>query len=180
MIDRKIFYKVIFKTLIVSIITILTLIIIKANPKLQKDIYYYLYEDSISFAKINKEYKKLFGSSIPFSDYFQNEEMVFNEKLEYQEISKYKDGAKLIVTSEYLVPNQDEGIVIFIGEKEGYGNTIIINQSNSIDVWYSNIDNISVNLYDYIEKGKYIGTAHNELYIVYKKDGKVLDYNEYL
>lgn len=44
------------------------------------------------------------------------------------------------VSNNYLVPTLESGIVVFMGEKEGYGKTIIIEQINGIDVWYSNIE----------------------------------------
>ena len=45
--------------------------------------------------------------------------------------------------------------------------------------WYSNV-NSSLKLYDYIEKGSLIGESlNNNIYLVYKKDGKVLNYEDY-
>lgn len=73
------------------------------------------------------------------------------------------------------------GLVVFIGEKEGYGNTVIIQQANGIDLWYGNIESVNVKLYDYVETGVLIGTTLNDnLYLVYKKDGEVLDYQNYI
>ena len=41
------------------------------------------------------------------------------------------------------------GIVIFIGEKEGYGNTVVVEQVDGIDVYYSNVSVSNIKLYDY-------------------------------
>ena len=72
-------------------------------------------------------------------------------------------------------------MVVFIGDKENYPNTIIVEQVNGIEVWYSNIENVNVDMYDYIEKGKIIGsTIDDNLYLVYKKDGEILNYNDYI
>ena len=91
------------------------------------------------------------------------------------------DGVKLTVSDKYLVPNQLSGLVVFIGKKDGYGNTIIIQQANGIDLWYGNIDVTNVKLYEYVEEGTLIGTTKdNILYLVYKKDGKVIDYQKYI
>ena len=128
-------------------------------------------------------YKDLFGSPIPFSDLIEKNKtsLVFDEKLQYKEKSKYLDGVKLTVSKNYLVPTLESGMVVFIGEKENYGNTIIIQQTDGIDVWYSNIKVSSVQLYDYVEKGSLIGeTNDTNLYLVYKKDGKVLNYEDYI
>ena len=51
----------------------------------------------------------------------------------------YKDGVSLSVTDDYLVPSQLGGIVVFVGEKEGYGKTVVVQQYNGIDLWYGNI-----------------------------------------
>jgi len=41
-------------------------------------------------------------------------------QLSYSKESVYKDGVKLTVSDNYLVPALESGIVIFIGNKEGY------------------------------------------------------------
>ena len=44
-----------------------------------------------------------------------------------------------------------------------------------------NIDNLSVKLYDYVESDNIIGEAiDNTLYLVFMKDGSVLDYEKFL
>ena len=87
---------------------------------------------------------------------------------------------ELVVSNNYTVPVIESGIVVFIGDKEDYGKVIIIQQINGIDLLYGNIDNTSYKLYDYVKKGDILGISNNYLYLVYKKDGKVLDYEKYL
>ena len=81
---------------------------------------------------------------------------------------------------DYLVPALDSGIVIFLGDKEGYGKTVIIQQENGIDVWYSNLKEINLQLYDYIKDGSLIGSVDEKLYLVFIKDGEILDYQKYI
>ena len=109
-----------------------------------------------------------------------NTEKVFNEKLKYSSSSVYLDGVKLEVTSNYLVPSLREGMVVFIGNKEGYGNTVIIEDLDGIYNWYGNIDNTSLKLYDYVDKGTLVGEVNNTLYLVFSKGDKYLNYEEYL
>ena len=72
-------------------------------------------------------------------------------------------------------------MVIYIGEKENYGNVIIIEGVDGIDIWYGNMETTTTKLYDYVNKNTYLGTTKdNILYLVYQKDGKFLDYKEYL
>ena len=44
----------------------------------------------------------------------------------YQKANSYLDGVKLKVSANYMVPVLESGIVIFMGEKDGYGNTVVI------------------------------------------------------
>lgn len=168
-----------YKFLILVILTLTTIITLKQNDNLKINFYKYFYEDNLSFAKINNWYQSHFGSPIPFGDYF-NSVPVFNETLDYNSKNKYKDGVSLEVGYDYLTPALENGIVIFIGEKEGYGNTVIIQQENGVDVWYSNMTEINLNLYDYVKKGNLIGKVDLNLYLVFTKDGEIVDYKEYI
>ena len=88
---------------------------------------------------------------------------------------------KLTVDENYMVPVLESGIVIFLGEKEGYGNTVVIEQVDGVDVYYSNISTDNVKLYDYVEKGTLLGEAENKkLYLVFQKDGTFLNYKDYI
>ena len=156
----------------------------KTSDKAKAVIKQNVYDKNFSFATINKLYTKYFGAALPFKDLkiFKEEvKPTFNEKLAFQEANKYLDGVKLTVEENYLIPIQESGLVVFSGEKEGYGNIIIIQQVNGIDMWYGNVQNVNVNLYDYVEKGAFLGEAKGtEIYLVYQKDGKYLDYKEYI
>lgn len=170
------------KLLITIVLTLAILIGLKNNSKLRTNFYKNVYDTNISFAFLNDLYEKNFGSPLPFKDLLENKTAtVFNEKLKYSAQSKYKDGVKLTVDENYLVPIMETGIVVFLGEKEGYGKTVIVQQTDGLDVWYSNLNNYNVKLYDYVTKGNLLGEVNGtSLYLVYKKDGKVLDYDERL
>lgn len=169
--------KWLFKTGIVVIITLFLLILIKCNNKVKNFIYDYVYNDNISFAYINKVYKKYFGNNNLLETNLTTKP-VFNEKIIYDSKEKYKGGLKLVVSNNYLVPNLEEGLVVFIGKKEEYGNVVIVSQIDGVDVWYGNIGNVNVKLYDYINKGSLIGNCDNILYLVFKKDGKEINYED--
>ena len=178
--NRSSLYGFISKLLITIILTLITLILLKSNNKLKTFFYNKVYDNNISFATINKWYENHFGSSIPFKELVEKDtKAVFNNKLEYSKKEKYLDGVKLSVDKNYLVPILESGMVVYIGKKEGYGNTVIVQQVNGVDVWYGNINNPNVKLYDYVVKGKLLGDVkNNNLYLVFKKDGKVLSYEK--
>lgn len=179
---KNFWFKQISKLCFAVIFLLTSLIILKAKPDLKSNFYKNVYEKNISFSAINMFYQKYAGNALPFDSLFkEKEKQVFNESLEYSEANKYIDGVKLSVSNNYLIPVLEGGLVIFVGEKENYGNTIIIQQPNGIDVWYGGIDNISVKLYDYVDKGSFIGEVYNNsFYLVFKKDGEVLDYQNYI
>ncbi len=170
--------KYINRVLFVCLLTVLTLIILKANSNLKTPFYKYVYEDNISFADINKLYKKMFGEQIPFIH--EKTKLVMNEKLTYKKQEKYKDGVLLEVDENYPVSALKEGMVVFVGEKEGYGKTIIISGTDGIDIWYGNV-NSNVKIYDYINQNSLIGEAiDSKLYIVIKKGEQILNYEDYI
>lgn len=169
----------VIKLLISIVITLIILILIKASSDFKNNFYKQVFSNNISFTKLKNVYNKYLGNFDIF-DKVVNEEMVFNEKLTYESSENYLDGVKLNVGSNYLVPINESGIVVFIGPKENYGNTVIIQRIDGIDEWYGNIENINVKLYDYVSNGELLGEANNNFYLVYKKDGKVLKYEEYL
>ena len=167
------------KALISIIITLVILILIKSSSSFKNEFYKYTYVNNISFAKFNTLFNKYIGDT-KILDKVTKVEPVFNEKVTYKSTSKYLDGVKLEVDSIYPVPVNKSGVVVFIGEKEGYNNTVIIQRIDGIDEWYGNISNVNVKLYDYVKEGTILGDVDHELYLVYKKDGNILDYKEYL
>ncbi len=163
------------KLLLTIIITLVCLILIKKDINFKVLFHKKIYEDSFDFGYINKIYKQYLGNIIPLN---VNEKPVFNEELVIESREEYLSGVKL-KTKSNLIPLIKDGLVIYIGEKEDYGNTIIVSGSDGVDIWYSNMDNINVKLYDYIEKGTLLGESSN-LILVFKKDGEVLNYNDYI
>lgn len=165
------------------ILFLLLLIITKRDPSIKKKIYDKVFNSNFSFATVNKWYKDKFGSILPLDDIIPQSDSVsvFNDKLKYSSASLYKDGVKLSVNENYLVPVIESGTVVFVGEKENYGQVIIVQQVNGIDVWYGNVNTNNIRLYDYIEKGSLLGESKdNYIYLVFQKDSKFLNYKDYI
>ncbi len=174
-------YSYIIKAMVLTVLFLFTLIYVKSSDANKKFLYDHLFKENISFATINNLYNKYLGGILPFKDIIKDNKPVFKEKLVFNESNIYKDGVALSVDKSYLVPALEGGIVVFIGEKEDYGKTVIVQQTNGIDVWYGNVNNLNVKIYDYIEGGSLIGeTINKTLYLVFKKDGKVIDYKDFI
>ena len=167
------------KLLISIVLTLVILILIKSSSNFKNNFYNKVFGNNISFTYIKDVYSKYIGDFDIFDNVVKTQ-TVFNEELTYTSKEKYLDGVKLNVGSNYLVPINESGIVVFIGEKEGYKNIVIIQRIDGVDEWYGNIENVNVKLYDYVKKNDLLGECNKDLYLVYKKDGNVLDYEKYL
>lgn len=169
------------KVLLTIIIFLIGMIALKEKPETKKYIQKNIYEKSLKFTKMKQIYDKYFGDIFSMGKLLYEEKPVFDEKIAYTAMSTYKDGVALTVNENYMVPAIESGIVVYIGNKEEYGQTLILEQTNGIDVFYSNISTDNIKLYDYIEKGSYIGEAKSKkIYLVFQKDGEILNYKDYL
>lgn len=167
--------------LVLIVITLSGMIVLKGNADIRNKVYKIVFQSNLKFPKINELYEKYFGSSLPLTGDNQNISMVSSEKIEYSKEEKYKDGVKLTVSENYVIPLIKSGIVVFSGEKEGYGNTVIVEDAEGIDTWYCNLKEIKVNMYDYLKKSSIIGEANGDIFIlVFTKDSEVLDYKKYI
>lgn len=138
-----------------------------------------IYDNNINFSFFNKLYNKYINKYLPFDVY--EEKIVMSEELVYESKKDYLNGVSLNVGKSYNMYSLCGGIVVYIGEKEGLGNTVIIQGTDGIDYWYSNIENLSINLYDYIEKDTLIGvTKSEEVYLTFVKNGEYINYEEFI
>lgn len=165
------------KILITIILTLVILILVKASSNFKTSFYKAVYTTNISFAPLSNLYNKYIGNLDIFNNEFM--ETVFYEELVYSLKEDYREGVKLKLDSN-LVPINESGIVVYIGNKDNYGNTVIIQRIDGIDEWYGGIANTDLKLYEYVEKGTLLGEVDKYLYLVYKKDGNILNYEEYL
>ena len=167
------------KLLICTIFFLVIAIISKNNTDYKEKIKNYLYNNNFNFSKIRNIYNEYLGGITIIKE--DKIKQVFEEKIDYNKKDNYEDGVKLEVKNNYLIPNQEKGIVVFIGNKDKYNNSIIIENDNGIDILYGNICNPKVKLYDTINKSAYIGeSCNNYIYLVYYKGNEILDYNNYL
>lgn len=138
-----------------------------------------IYDNNINFTFFNNLYNKYISKYLPFDVY--EEKIVMSEGLIYNSKEKYLNGVSLNVGKSYNMHSLCGGIVVYIGEKDDLGETVIIQGTDGVDYWYSNLDNLSVNLYDYIEKSVLIGTSKDEnIYLTFVKNGEYIDYEKYI
>lgn len=173
---KKKFKSFINRVLISLCLLIICLILIKVSPKAKDFIKTKVFNSAFNFSLVNKYYEKYFGS---LNINKSVDSQTVSGQISYEEGEKYLDGVsiKTLGNNVYAI---ESGIVIFKGNKDGYNDTIIIQTSNGYDMWYGNLKNINVNIYDYVNKNDLISESNDKLYLVINKDNKFYTYKEYL
>ena len=168
---KKIIKKLFGKLFTVLIFTMVIISLSNYSPKFRNFLINDILNNSMNFSKINNILDKT-------TNIFKTEKIEKVNKLEDNVISseKYKDGIKYFINDNENIYVKDSGIVTYIGKKDGYNNTIVIQQSNGYYAWYGNIKE-KVKLYDYVESGSLLGIASDEYYYVLLKDDKPIDIN---
>ncbi len=166
------------RTLLTVTIVLVLLITMNINKKTKTYLNKYVFETNYNFAKINTLYKKyILDLKKPIEE---DKAVSAVENVEYYKEEAYKGGVKLEVQSEYNVKALGSGLVVFIGEKEDFGSSVVVQQSNGIDVTYGGVNAEDIKIYDYVNEGTHLGTANNVLYLLFEKDGVELDYKTYI
>ena len=182
--DKVVYLKnLISRTLITIIFVLVSLIYTKISTS-NKELYQkYVLSDSLAFTKINKVFDKYLGKTDILNNKTPNEEndtSVFNS-INYSNIEAYKNGFKLSVNAGDVVNVITSGIVVYNGDKDDLGSTIIIQGNDGVDIWYSNITDADIKVYDYIESGAILGVSSSDFIILtILKDGKYFSYEEYM
>lgn len=173
---KKKFKSFINRVLISLCLLIICLILIKVSPKAKDFIKTKVFNSAFNFSLVNKYYEKYFGS---LNINKSVDSQTVSGQISYEEGEKYLDGVsvKTLGNNVYAI---ESGIVIFKGNKDGYNDTVIIQTSNGYDMWYGNLKNINVNIYDYVNKNDLISESNDKLYLVINKDNKFYTYKEYL
>lgn len=71
----------------------------------------------------------------------------------------------------------DQGWVVFVGEKEGIGQTVVVQHENQMQAWYGSLDQIEVIEQDWVQPGQVIGKSKegNTVYFSVEMNGQFVD-----
>ncbi len=164
------------RTLLSIILVLICAIYINISDECLINFHDNLFQSTLPFTTINNLYTKYFGNLLPT----YNTSPVSSEIQEYNNITNYESSYKVTLNSNTFSFLQS-GIIVFIGEKDNLGNTLIVQGTDGVDIWYSNIDAPNLTLYDYVEKDTLIGEClNNEIILTFMKDGNYLSYENYL
>ncbi len=166
------------RTLLSVILVLLCAIFINssdANLLLFKD---HFFNETLAFTKINNLYAKYFGNIIP--EKINNSIPVFENGNNYTNIEK-EGNAFLVNLTSNTYHFLESGVVVFLGEKEGLGKTIIVQGIDGVDIWYSNISNCNVTMYDYVEKESIVGEfSDQKAVLTFMENGEFIGYENYI
>lgn len=177
----KLILSLIYKTLIVIIIFISSLIFIKQNDKNKKLVKKVIYNNSLSFAKIYDLYNKYLKDVIPFKNIYKNNtKLVSTNKMSYNDVKKENNGYKFNL-NDSMITSLTNGIVIKVSKNETYKKLITVQLRDETLITYGSLSDINVKLYDYIQKGEILGYSNNNtLYLLIKKNNKYISYDKYM
>jgi stage IV sporulation protein FA len=136
-----------------------------------------------------QKYAGEYPSIIPtFSKQMKGDKPVWNDVTKHQMLApvsgkivepfaKDGKGIKIVAQAGDGVKAMDQGWVIFIGQKEGLGQTVVIQHADSTQSTYANLDHIQVAEQDWVEAGQIIGTTKGDqpLYFSLQKDHHYVD-----
>lgn len=153
-------------------------------------------EQEFEFASISAWYEKQFGKPLailPISDK--------NKQIQEAEVGKQyalpasgkivesfkSNGKGIMIETEKgaAVKTMNAGRVIFAGEKEGIGKTVILQHQDKSESWYGGLGELKVTFSEYVEKGKEVGTVSSRkdasagsFYFAIKKGDDFIDPNQ--
>jgi stage IV sporulation protein FA len=128
-------------------------------------------EQEFQFAAVSDWYQEQFGKPLallPAKDTGEENKQEITEENEYalpasgRILEDFGDNGQRITIETGKgagVEAMNEGLVHFVGMKDGFGKTVIVQHADKSETWYGNLDGIDVNLYEYISKGTKVGTA---------------------
>lgn len=158
-----------------SLLFFITSIILLNNNYTFSKYYSILFANNIDFSYFRSKTKSVLNKLILNKDLY-----VSSEKFRYIDVKKYNNSYIFTVDTNYIINNIKGGTVCFIGNKEGLGNTIIV-ESENVTIMYSNIENINVNLYDYVNEGIILGNSiENIIILTFKNEDNYISYENFV
>jgi stage IV sporulation protein FA len=151
-------------------------------------------ETEFQFASVSKWYEETLGQPLALLPMETKKETAPSPLSQYavpasgrvlETFEKNGQGIMIETGSQSSVEAMSEGIVTFAGKKEDSGKTVIIQHADGSETWYGQLENIDVNLYDFVDKGKTVGKVLKNqdgktgtFYFAIKKGEQFIDPNQ--
>ncbi|MHC0037487.1 peptidoglycan DD-metalloendopeptidase family protein [Pseudoneobacillus sp. C159] len=185
----------IFKILAsVSLVLIVGILFKNDNPKLDqaRAVVENTMETSFQFAAVSDWYESKFGKPLALLPMIKDEPKPNNnDGPQYalpasgriiEDFAKNGQGIMIETGKEASVEALHGGIVTFAGMKEGFGKTVVVQNSDESETWYGNLATVEVSLFKFIDKGTKLGVAtstedglKSSFYLAVKKNHQFID-----
>ncbi|MBS4222572.1 M23 family metallopeptidase [Lederbergia citrea] len=149
-------------------------------------------EKEFQFAAVSNWYEGKFGKPLALLPEKNTENPVHSsEQVDYavpvsgKILAQFSDDGRGIILETGTgaeVKTMTGGIVVFAGNKEDIGHTVIIQHPDQSESWYGKLDAISVKPREKVEAGKIIGTVSSgkegkvgEFYFAIKQENEFID-----
>lgn len=129
------------------------------------------FKHDFQFAQVSSWYEKKFGEPLALIPNQKSKQMKVNQKKNLGYVipvngtvtETFKDtgekGILLETGSNAAVNAVKQGFVTFVGKKKGFGKTVVIQLQDGGEAWYGELAKVDVGLYDYVQRGKKVGTV---------------------
>lgn len=124
----------------------------------------------MDFSSINLKIDSLVGSLFSFLPR-ENASLV-NSNIIYLK----SDEKDYYFTENNQIPALENGIIYYVGEEENGTYSVLIDYGDNLYAAYYQVIDVKVKTYDQIKKGDYFCSYLNEFKVLFKKDGKLIDY----
>jgi stage IV sporulation protein FA len=159
-----------FRSLLSAVIVLGLAIILKSNSPIASEVRTGLskvYNSEFQFASIQKWYEDRFGSPIAFLPQLNNKKETV-DSVDYgvpatgKVLQSFKtDGQGILIQTELnqKVEAIDGGNVIFVGEKDDLGQTVIVQHADGSESWYGKLSSTNVKYMERVDSKKVLGTV---------------------
>lgn len=162
------------KLLLSIIVVLVCLIACNFSNELRDSFKKEVLEDNMKFNEFNKLYKKFMSGT-------GESQVVSNNVVDTDSMEEVDGRYKFNYGIDYQVEVLKPGIIVYVGDKDDLGNTVIVQGNDGVDIWYSNVILKEYSLYDYVSCGDILGIS-NDIYVTVSiyEDGELLKYEEYI
>lgn len=128
---------------------------------------------SYNFSEFNMKANSIINDLFKFdlSKNDKNDEQV-NNQVTYIEL-----GQNLFSSGSTSIEMMHNGIILGV-YKDEYTYSLLVNYENGVLASYSNLLDVNVKQYDELDKGEVIGSYEESFKVLFKKDNKIISYNE--
>ncbi len=126
------------------------------------------------FTGINADIDKVLGSLFTFKLATGSQTQTVSGSVQYLQSA----GENEFSCEGSQIPALSAGVVYFVGSEDDGTYSLLVEYDNTLLVAYYRVENPLVKTYDQIKKGDYLASYQGSFKALFKKDGKLLTYEE--